>query len=104
MISDVLLQFFLERDEREAESYRLPARKASYSLSMSVVQGYFTKHAIEEQCFPHSVVLVDTDPDCAGKNYPQKKKKWKKSMFCRAGCSIWRARGLFCSLQVLKRG
>ncbi len=63
--------------------------------------------------------VADPDPDAhwiriqsgqririqVGKNYPQKKtKKFRNFMFSSAGCSLLRAEGFFCNLDVLYRG
>jgi hypothetical protein len=62
---------------------------------------FYKKHAIEEQCFPHSVVLVDRDPGCACRQkLAQKKKFGRNSCFVvldvrfgapEASCVAWRS-------------
>jgi hypothetical protein len=53
---------------------------------------------------PDSVRPVDPDPDPGGQKLPTKKKKLRKILFLSAGCSLLRAEGFSCSLDVLYGG
>ncbi len=95
--------------ERRSVSAPGECRRESWMKNLDLYQkdlDDFISYAVFRIRDPDSIRSVNPypDPDPEGQKWPTKTKKIKKFMFWSAGCSLLRAEGFYCSLDVLYGG